>query len=222
MPRITLAGLPLTTVNGGTSWETKSAHASLHFTLRSPIRQTHPCHDRARSHGAPPLHRPPWQDRHVRADKAVLLNHNRLPQIRALTTEPLLRVDRHGRRQDAHIGPDHAAIADLDLRAVEDRAVAVDHDVLPDRDVVPVVAREGRGDHAALADVALAVDGRGEVRRDVGELLGLQDVAEETGPVFGEVAVVGVRAVVEAPAGGVAALALEDELAVEGEEVLAG
>lgn len=192
--------------------------SSIHTKKRN---KTHPRNNRARPNRTPPLHRHARQNRHIRPNKAILLNHNRLPQIRSLAAQPLLRIDRHRRGEDTHIRSNHAAVPDLDRRAVEDRAVAIDTHVLPDRDVIPVIARKRRRDDAALAHVPLRIHRRGQVRRHAGQLLGLQDVAEEAGAVLGEVAVVGVGAVVEAPRGGVAALALEDELAVEGEEVVA-
>src|SRR5690606_36243389 len=119
------------------------------------------------------------QDCDICTNKAVLLDYDGLALIRALAAKALLRIDWNRRGEDADVRSDDAAVPNLDLRAIEDRTVAVNAHVLANRDVVPIVARERRGDHTSFTNVALWVNGRSQVRWDVCKFLGLQDIAEQ-------------------------------------------
>lgn len=121
--------------------------------------KTHPRNDRACSNRATPIDCPTRQDRDIRANNAVIFDHDWLSLLRATAINALLWIDgrRHG--DNTHIRSDDAAVPDLDQRAIKNPAVAGNTHVLPDRDVIPIVACERQGDdgvftHVALEDIA--------------------------------------------------------------------
>ena len=177
---------------------------------------THPSNNAPRANGTPLANPHSRQDNHICRNPHIVLNHNRLAVLRALVAVAHPWAGAARARVDAHIGADNHVIPDAHLADIIDQTVPPNRDIAPDADVVPVVAVEGRLDGGVVADAACVGDGRDQGWAELNALARVQDVAEQAGTLRRRDAQVGVGRVVEAPAGGVAALALEDELLVEG------
>lgn len=184
-PLNTLAGVPATIVNGGTSYPLISIIPHVEAGPTSTSINTYLGDDGARAYRASLANRAARQNHRARPDKAIRLDCNRLPDLRARTAHPPLRVERDRRRVDADIRPDEAIVANFDLARVLDRAVPSNNHILPDADIIPVVAGKRRLDHDIVAKAAHGRNGRGDARGDLYRITRLQDLPEQPGPLQG-------------------------------------
>lgn len=178
--------------------------------------KTHPSNHTPRPHRAPPPNPHPRQNHHIRRNPHVILNHHRLPILRPAVARPPPRIGAARPRVNTHIRADNDIAPDPDLADVVDQAVSANRDIVPNLNVVPVVAVEGRLDSRVVAHPTRVRDGGHESGRKVHAFARMENVSEQAGALGWGDANVGVGRVVEAPAGRVAALALEDELLVKG------